>query len=137
MFTVGLWPMVAGLGCPWQGEGPRVRKEWEAPHPTPNHPTLTPPSAHPAISHLLLDLGTVGQGVFTAVVDSHIAGWEGGVERVKGGLDGTGGDTPTCKHPASQVIVLQTLSQLPELLAVITCQFLPCLPPPSFTQELQ
>lgn len=37
-------------------------------------------------SHLLLDLGTVGQSVFTAVVDGHVACWEGGVERVKGGL---------------------------------------------------
>lgn len=64
-------------------------------------PALSPNPRPTLPSHLLLDLGTVGQGVFTAVVDSHIAGWEGGVERVKGGLGGTGGDTPTCKHPTS------------------------------------
>lgn len=39
-------------------------------------------------AHLLLDLGAVGQGVFAAVVDGHIAGWQGEVESV------SGGDTP-------------------------------------------
>lgn len=49
--------------------------------------TALPASPPPTLSsHLLLDLGTVGQGVFTAVVDGHVARWEGGVERVKGGL---------------------------------------------------
>ena len=52
----------------------RVRNEGRgtlttlAPSPLPSRP-----------SHLLLDLGAVGEGVFTAVVDSHIAGWGGGV----------------------------------------------------------
>jgi hypothetical protein len=63
--------------------------------------TTLSPSPLPSLpSHLLLDLGTVGQGVFTAVVDSHIAGWEGGVERVKGGPGATERDIPTCRHPS-------------------------------------
>lgn len=83
----GAWG--AGCGLP-HSEEHRVRSEWEG------HTHYPLPSPLPALpSHLLLDLGTVGERVFTAVVDSHIAGWEGGVERVKGGPGGTGGDT----HP--------------------------------------
>lgn len=93
-----LWPRGQVWAVPWQGhagEGMNKKQTGTA------IPALSPNPRPTLPSHLLLDLGTVGQGVFTAVVDSHIAGWEGGVERVKGGLGGTGGDTPTCKHPTS------------------------------------
>lgn len=88
--------------APWRGQGWRNTGQ-EMNEKGRGHHILTTlsPSPRPSLpSHLLLDLGTVGEGVFTAVVDSHIAGWEGGVKRVKGGPGGAGGDTPVCRHPS-------------------------------------
>jgi hypothetical protein len=74
-----------GLGCPTarrgtEGEGCVERPAGMA---MPSPQALCPP-CH--LAHLLLDLGTVGQGVFTAVVDGHVTCWQGGGREGKGGL---------------------------------------------------
>lgn len=120
----GGWPHGArGLGCrervaPRRGEG--WRNTGKGLNGRGTLATLSPSPLPSLPSHLLLDLGTVGEGVFTAVVDSHIAGWEGGVERVKGGPGGAGGDAPTCRHPSPPGHAVSETPLFPDLSATTT-----------------